>query len=312
MRLDQTSIAIRERPTLEIFDLATKALVRHFAPLMTLLVLNALPFIIIDWCLIGWMADSSYSQTLNVAYYWAMGMLIVSQAQAGTFLITIYLGRVMFMKDGSLRSVLRQTWHRDGAERPKRLLDRRPLLRYIWSQGFLRLGVFAVGTAFLIFGQQEDTEVPYVLTYMLLSAVVATGYFVRAARPYTTEIWFLEQTPLKESATTPSFRQRSRSLHLLGAGMLANRFFTVAIITLLLLLVMQSTLVVADTVLSIRANLESTLQPYYFLIAAWFVAGFMAIVRFLFYIDLRIRQEGWAVQLRFMAENNQLLEQLNN
>jgi len=36
-------------------------------------------------------------------------------------------------------------------------------------------------------------------------------------------------------------------------------------------------------------------------LALWFVAGFMTIVRFLQYLDLRIRQEGWEVELRMRA-----------
>src|SRR5690606_15708634 len=34
----------------------------------------------------------------------------------------------------------------------------------------------------------------------------------------------------------------------------------------------------------------------------WMAAGYMAVVRFLNYLDLRIRHEGWEVELRLRAE----------
>ena len=64
--------------------------------------------------------------------------------------------------------------------------------------------------------------------------------------------------------------------------------------------------------LSIRANSEISLQPFYLLVSAWLVAGFCAVVRFLMYIDIRIRQEGWAVQLKFMTENSLLNQSLES
>ena len=45
MQFDQTSIAIRERSSLEVFDLAANVLVRHLQPIMVLLFLNAMPFV---------------------------------------------------------------------------------------------------------------------------------------------------------------------------------------------------------------------------------------------------------------------------
>ena len=43
MRFDQTSIAIRERSSLEVFDLAANVLVQHFRPIILLLFLKRDP-----------------------------------------------------------------------------------------------------------------------------------------------------------------------------------------------------------------------------------------------------------------------------
>jgi hypothetical protein len=40
--------------------------------------------------------------------------------------------------------------------------------------------------------------------------------------------------------------------------------------------------------------------------AMWTVAGYMCVVRFLAYLDLRTRREGWAVELQLRAEGARL------
>ena len=44
-------------------------------------------------------------------------------------------------------------------------------------------------------------------------------------------------------------------------------------------------------------------------LAGWLVAGFFAVVRFLSYLDLRIRREGWEVELLMRAEEARLQRQ---
>ena len=45
-------------------------------------------------------------------------------------------------------------------------------------------------------------------------------------------------------------------------------------------------------------------------LSMWCVAGFFAVVRFLGYLDLRIRQEGWEVELKLRAEAQRLASKL--
>ena len=69
MKFDQTSIAIRERSNLEIYDLAAIVMVRHIRPIMVLLLLNALPFALLDYYLVGWVTDVSFSYGFSSLYY---------------------------------------------------------------------------------------------------------------------------------------------------------------------------------------------------------------------------------------------------
>jgi hypothetical protein len=48
----------------------------------------------------------------------------------------------------------------------------------------------------------------------------------------------------------------------------------------------------------------------YYPLALWLVMGFFAVVRFLGYLDLRIRREGWEVELMMRAEAARLERQL--
>ena len=48
----------------------------------------------------------------------------------------------------------------------------------------------------------------------------------------------------------------------------------------------------------------------YLPLATWLVLGYLAVVRFLSYLDLRIRGEGWEVELQMRAEASRLARQL--
>ena len=46
-------------------------------------------------------------------------------------------------------------------------------------------------------------------------------------------------------------------------------------------------------------------------LSMWITAGFLTVVRFLAYLDLRIRHEGWEVELRMRAEGSRLTGQIS-
>ena len=290
MQFDQTSIAIRERNIFEVFDLAANVLVRHLRPIMVLLFLNAMPFVILDYYLLNWMTDVSFSVELSTAYYAAMIALIVSQAQLGTCLITVFMGRVMFLAEHSIWAVVKQ------------FLKRLPY--FLYSQGILRLALFPVLVA--MFTSPRDGEEAYLMAWLGVPAIVFIGLLVRAMRPFVSEVIYLEQTPLKSKTELPSLSLRSRNLHMLALFSVMMQFLLMSLFAPLLLFAVHSVFVMADSMFSIRANSEISLQPFYILVAGWLVAGFLAVVRFLTYIDIRIRQEGWAVDLKFRSENTLL------
>jgi hypothetical protein len=55
---------------------------------------------------------------------------------------------------------------------------------------------------------------------------------------------------------------------------------------------------------------EPVMYTFYYPLALWLVACLFAVVRFLGYLDLRIRREGWEVELLLRAEGARLTRQL--
>jgi hypothetical protein len=52
--------------------------------------------------------------------------------------------------------------------------------------------------------------------------------------------------------------------------------------------------------------MDLSLYTVWFPLTIWIVIGFFAVVRFLCYLDLRIRREGWEVELAMRAEEARL------
>lgn len=287
MRFDKTFIAIRDRGILEIFDLSLHVLVDHFRPLFWLLVIGATPWAVFDYWLIGWMTDSNYPLTL---YYWTMLMLIISQAQVGTAFMTHYLGQAMFVGRPGVWATLRGVF--------------KTSMYFWWVHGILRL-VFPVILLSLALATDEVELV--VLTSLAIAGAVFIALLVRAFRPFVSEILLLERTPIgKRDENQVYFARRSRALHGSGSD-LFGRFMTTCLFAGLLGFSCFAAFVTMDSVLLIRADSDFSYLPFYWMVALWIVAGFVAVTRFLSYIDIRIRQEGWAVELRMRAEGQRLL-----
>lgn len=291
MNFDRTFIAIRERTTAEILDLSLHVLVDHFKSIVTLWGINVVPWILLDFWLIGWMLDSNWQEGTGASFGFSMFLLVMSQSQMGTFLITQYLGKAMFEGRPAVGEVLKAAWS---------------MTPYFWfSQCILRMALFTA-LACLMFTDDDFETNGFVFFLMIL--IAGGSWLTRALRPFVTEILILERTPIRAKPKTIHFSARSGSLHSFASGDLFGKAVTVGVFSVVLAFAIHSFLVITDQVMNLRPYLEFSLQPYYWVFSLWVVAGFFAVVRFLFYIDLRIRQEGWAVELRMRAEAQRLEE----
>ena len=295
MHLDHTFIAIRERKFLEICDLALHVIRDHFKPLSILFLVGVMPWILFDsWVTQLLLMNSSIDQ-FGAVYGWIMILLVASQAQLGTLFITAYLGQAMFMGRPSLWKTISSTL-------------RSLCSPYVlWKLLGTRLTIITAGLALFLLIDDEDVWLGSAFFWIPVS--VGIGLLVRALRPFASEMFLLEQTPASSSSPTViSYAQRSKSLHAQAGSELFGRFMTMGMLVGPLAFSSWATLVLIDVALNLQSNSEINLYAYYWILALWLVAGFAAVVKFLSYIDIRIRQEGWSVELKMRAEGQRLAQ----
>ena len=290
MRFDKTFIAIRERGVLEIFDLALHVIVDHSKPLFWLLVIGAFPWIVLDFWLVGWIAIEGIVEPS--LYYWVMLLLVVSQTHVGTTFMTHYLGKAMFEGRPSISKTIKEVLFKTS-------------FYFYWSHGILRCVLPVLGLCLTL--DAGGAEWTAVVAALFLPGLVLMGLAVRTFRPFVSEILLLERTPIRrKDPTRIHFSKRSGALHGAASSDLMGRMVVATAFAAPLVFSCFALFAVIDSTLNIQANLENTFYPIYWIVALWIVAGFLSVVRFLSYIDVRIRQEGWAVELRMRAEGQRL------
>jgi len=287
MQLDRTRITIRERTTFELFDLALQVVRTFFVPLAGWLLLGAIPFAALNLWLLGDNVDLQELTEFKASYTWWTLWLIVLEMPLATAPATLYLGRVLFLEQPTKSQIIRDTF--------------RSLPQILLLQGWLLL-------VFLLILSTDDAAL---MTTLLLLIILPFGFVRAGFRPYLNEIILLERNPLRASKTSQiSTRRRSKALHSWSRGELFERFL--ASIAVGLLLATQLSLVIwgAKTWLTGSPDLSPFAYMLITQVALWIVVGFFTVVRFLCYLDLRIRREGWEVDLRMRAEATRLSQEL--
>ena len=297
MQLDSTRIAVRERSLLDIFDLALHVMREFAGAWIGTSLLGILPLMLINYALIGWMADIDYEQDLvPLRFLWNMTLLVIIEAPLASIFTVAYLGPAVFMEDRKLRQlfseVLRCAPH---------LFICQLLLRAILPAWLLLLTV----SRFEFNGFVEGFLLPVI-------AIYSCG--LRAMRPYINEIVLLEKNPLwSRNKQAITIGKRSGLLHGPSAADLFIRWICSAMIAVLLVGIALTTATVALGILvgewPISVSEEGAAMVLNWLqvqliypACLWFVAAYFSVVRFLSYLDLRIRHEGWEVELLMRAE----------
>ncbi|MCP4773516.1 MAG: hypothetical protein GY880_04700 [Planctomycetaceae bacterium] len=295
MDFSKTFISIRTRSAFQIYDLAILVCVEYFKPLIGLLAIGAFPFILLDCWLIGWLATDYKDFRF---FYWVMFLLVVSQAQIATTFMTHYLGQAMFFGRPKISTTVKEVL--------------RAGFYFHWLHGGVRMVVPVLICCFFLSRSIElGAADRYLYLFLYLPALVAFGLAFRIFRPFVSEILLLEKTPLRsKNETVVCFHRRSTSLHyrqgavdwLFGQGVVS------LLLGLFLGLAFYAGLLQLDKILNIQANSEWSYAAWYWLVALWLSVGFLCVARFLFYIDTRIRQEGWGVELRMRSESRRISE----
>ena len=299
MQLDRTRIAIRERGLLETLDLALHVSREFAGPLMICALLGVAPLMLINYALVGWMVPREMdSDFFPGRFIWNMAVLIYLEAPLASVFVVAYLGPAVFLEQKTIRQVAGDVLH----YMPQLLL----------CQGLLR-GVLVVWLIDLFLDRLEGngwTEGFLMIVLLLWS----TG--LRAFRPYINEIILLEKNPVfTRQANAITIGKRSSHLHGPYSGDLLVRWFGTAAIALLLVSLALTTAIMLQGVLISDWPIAWTLEPpemssnldwfkleIVYPVCLWLVVMFLAVVRFLSYLDLRIKHEGWEVELLMRAE----------
>jgi hypothetical protein len=149
-------------------------------------------------------------------------------------------------------------------------------------------------------------SLPQLLLYQVLLRIVCFRW------RYLNEVILLERNPVRRS--TPggeSTMERSRVLHRGEGGDFAGwRLAIAAVGAMLFASIWLSIFFVRLMLLSQwEWGFDQPMFMLYFPLALWLVVGYFTVVRFLSYLDLRIRREGWEVELLMRAERTRLVKQ---
>ena len=308
MQLDNTRIAIRERDLLETLDLALHVTRQFAGPWLLLSLLAIVPLAIVNYALIGWMLpDDLDDQAIPWRFAWNMILLIYLEAPLAATFVVAYLGPAVFLEKKTIRQVIGD------------------VIRYspqIFLTQFLLRGVLPAWLLLLVVDRYTAGN-PVEAFLLPVLALYATG--MRAFRPYINEIVLLERNPLRSSnPNTITINKRSSHLHGPYSGDLLVRWLGCAGIALLLAALAWMTVVVAQGVLisdwpwnfsmgpppELTYNLDWFKLQIAYPLCLWIVVAFMSVVRFLSYLDLRIRHEGWEVELLMRAEAMRLVARM--
>ncbi|MBN2024174.1 MAG: hypothetical protein JW809_15430 [Pirellulales bacterium] len=263
MQLDRTQIEIRQRSFADVLDLALWVVRDHAGRLGLALVAGIGPLFALDHWLLSDMVDVEASAESLAGFWFSYAMLLAWQLPLATAPATLYLGGALFDDRPTAGRIARD------------LLHSAPQL--VFYQVILR--------AMLV--------LPWVSWLWLFTQWT-----------YLNEVVLLERNPFaRRSREGPTTGRRCRSLHAGMGGELFARWIGSVLVGGVLMASIWMSLVTAHGVFSTGWEIDPVLfSTFYVELALWIVVGFLGVARFLGYLDLRIRREGWEVELLLRAE----------
>ena len=300
MQLDSTRVSIHERGLTEILDLSLHLLRVYWKAWLGYTLLGAAPLMLVNYALLGNLIELDDKTSFPWRFVWDMGVLVYLEAPLASIFLTTYLGQAVFQQKPTVLQVLRD------------------VLRYSLPIMVCQILVRGVGVAwFAALFIDRHSGNGFVEGFVWVMLLFYSSCF-RAFRPFINEIILLEKNPLvKKASQTTTIGIRSSNLHNPSSGDLVGRWILGAFLGGLLWLFVAITantllgVLASDWGIHFRADQYGLEIDYFgawykeqivYPLTLWLVAGFFTVVRYLSYLDLRIRHEGWEVELLMKAE----------
>lgn len=280
MQLDNTRIAIRERDLADVLDLSLQVIRTYALPWFLASLAGALPMAVLNWWLLKskWLPGVPRNKAL---YLGSMLVLVAFELPLASAAVTRFIGHAVFVDRPSLRQIVRD------------MIDSLPQLFFfqIALRGFLFLPVLVLGEIWWLWAV-IFWWMPFVLF------------------PYLNEVILLERNPLMRARGRMTTWQRSQALHAGARGNQFGRWLVSLIIAGTLTAGLGLSIWYVAGLLTHHWGFGDALYLVYIPAAMWIVASFFAVARYLSYLDMRIRREGWEVELQIRAEAERLTRQM--
>jgi len=295
VQLDRTQIGIRERSYVEILDLSLHVIRDFFRPIVVTFTLGVVPLMLLNAGLVAWMTEVTIDGDFPFRYFWMMFLLVSVEAPLASVFMTAFMGMAVFDQETKISeivsSVFRLTW------------------RLVLCQGLIRM-VIPVWVLIFFIPRHSSYDVFY--EGMLIPGVVFFSMLLRSFRPFLNEMVVLEKNPIRSAnANTVTVRERAKSLHGPSSGDLLGRWlFTCGYAPLLFCAVFGGFLC-ASGLLVHDWRIGFWTCHFVYPLSLWLIACFFSVARYLSYLDIRIRHEGWEVELKLRAASVKLEEQAN-
>lgn len=305
MQLDRTAIVITQRNNDEVLDLSLVVFRTYWKKLTALAIIGVLPFAAINFILLYpitdygslVMASRDYAtaEEFQIRYLWLMMSLVFLQAPLAMAGVTYYLGQAVFIEEPNLKQVTGVI--------ARRLL---PLLLVL---GVFRGGLVGVLFSLCLFANPTFDSDGSATLWSILG--ILAFFLVRCFRPFAPEILLLERCPLRRkanaSAEEPSYAKRSSWLHA-GSGDLFGIELGISLVAIVFICTMCGGSLFLNGVIIGFWNWGWWMDMVFFPLILWVAALWDTVIRFLLYLNTRIRLEGWEIYLRLNAEVQRLQE----
>jgi len=280
--LNNTLIAIRERSLWEICDLGLQVVRGHARTLLLAGAAGMVPFALFNWWYLRNLPLDT--QPASLMYTYRLILLMYYELPLATALLTLILGQIMFQRLTNFRRALGE-W-------------RGSLPQLLWYQGFLR---------FLLFPQAFFWDAARGNFNVLLALLMLSWLFAMGRLAYLNEVILLERNPWRGQKGQLSTGQRNKALHGGDFNMIFTRGAALWLVELQLVLVCWLGIWFFRGQFSAKMELGPTMYTILFPLVFWLVSIYLTVVKFLCYLDLRIRREGWEVELALRAEAEHLM-----